>query len=309
MTDYSNTFGGAAKDGAASIILGADHDTQYDAIATASASKANTVKVEATGDTAAGDNSAMGYTATEGLVLTGQGSTNDVTIKNDVDGTVATIPTGTTIVKLEGGLLLTERADHEATPATGFGEIWMDSDDSPPTLKYTDEAATDFVLSRGPILETSVATTSGTAVDFTSIPSWVTKITVMIDGVSTDGIGELVVQIGDSGGIETTGYISRNAATLDGGTTMSVDATTASFFLNVVSFQEEKYYGVATLHRFNSASLIWHLKSMLTDDDAAANRVYWGAGRKTLSAVLDRVRFTSTGADTFDAGAVNIRYD
>jgi hypothetical protein len=52
--------------------------------------------VEATGDTSAGDNAAMGYTATEGLVLTGQGSTNDVTIKNDADATVMSIATGTT---------------------------------------------------------------------------------------------------------------------------------------------------------------------------------------------------------------------
>jgi len=53
---------------------------------------------EATGDTAANDNATMGYTATEGLILTGQGSTNDVTIKNDADAIVARIPTGTTTI-------------------------------------------------------------------------------------------------------------------------------------------------------------------------------------------------------------------
>ena len=51
--------------------------------------------VEATGDTSAGDNAAMGYTAAEGLILTGQGSTSDITIKNDADATVFTVPTGT----------------------------------------------------------------------------------------------------------------------------------------------------------------------------------------------------------------------
>ena len=54
--------------------------------------------VEATTDTAAGDNAAIGYTAAEGLILTGQGSTSDVTIKNDADATVLSIPTGTTKV-------------------------------------------------------------------------------------------------------------------------------------------------------------------------------------------------------------------
>jgi len=60
--------------------------------------------VEATGDTAAGDNAALGYTAAEGLVLTGQGSTNDVTIKNDADAVVLQVPTGTTNVNVIGSL-------------------------------------------------------------------------------------------------------------------------------------------------------------------------------------------------------------
>jgi hypothetical protein len=63
--------------------------------------------VEATGDTSAGDNAAMGYTATEGLILTGQGSTNDVTIKNDADAAVISIPTGTTGVTFAGALTAT----------------------------------------------------------------------------------------------------------------------------------------------------------------------------------------------------------
>ncbi len=60
--------------------------------------------VEATGDTAAGDNAAMGYTAAEGLILTGQGSTGDVTIKNDADAVVLQVPTGTTNVNVIGAL-------------------------------------------------------------------------------------------------------------------------------------------------------------------------------------------------------------
>jgi hypothetical protein len=60
--------------------------------------------VNAAGDTAAGDNAAMGYTSAEGLILTGQGSTNDVTIKNDADAAVISIPTGTTNVTIAGDL-------------------------------------------------------------------------------------------------------------------------------------------------------------------------------------------------------------
>ena len=60
--------------------------------------------LNADGDTAAGDNAAIGYTAAEGLILTGQGSTNDVTIKNDADADVIEIPTGTTNVAIAGAL-------------------------------------------------------------------------------------------------------------------------------------------------------------------------------------------------------------
>jgi hypothetical protein len=62
--------------------------------------------VEPAGDTAAGDNAALGYTAAEGLILTGQGSTNDVTIKNDADADVIEIPTGTTNVTFAGNIAI-----------------------------------------------------------------------------------------------------------------------------------------------------------------------------------------------------------
>jgi hypothetical protein len=62
--------------------------------------------LNATGDTAAADNAAIGYTSVEGLILTGQGSTNDVTIKNDADADVIEIPTGTTNVTFAGNIAI-----------------------------------------------------------------------------------------------------------------------------------------------------------------------------------------------------------
>ena len=79
-------------------------DTGASAITTTGVITGGTV--EATTDTAASDNAAMGYTAGEGLILTGQGSTNDVTIKNDADGAVISIPTGTTNVTIAGDLTI-----------------------------------------------------------------------------------------------------------------------------------------------------------------------------------------------------------
>ena len=82
---------------------------------------------EPDGDTAAGDNAAIGYTAAEGLILTGQGSTNDVTIKNDADADVIEIPTGTTNVTVVGGLgvgkVVTAKTD---TDTSNTGNVTLD---------------------------------------------------------------------------------------------------------------------------------------------------------------------------------------
>ncbi len=71
--------------------------------------------LNADGDTSAGDNAAIGFTSTEGLILTGQGSTNDVTIKNDADATVASIATGTTIFTLSDDAFVTGRSSGTVT--------------------------------------------------------------------------------------------------------------------------------------------------------------------------------------------------
>ena len=71
----------------------------------------------ATTDTAAGDNAAIGYTAAEGLILTGQGSTSDITIKNDADSTIASVATGTTVLDFQDSVTLQD--DKGITFGTG----------------------------------------------------------------------------------------------------------------------------------------------------------------------------------------------
>ena len=101
--------------------------------------------IHVTGDTAAGDNAALGYTATEGLIITGQGSTYDISLKNDADALVLGVETGTTIVRVASELKFAERADHESTPGAGFGYLWVKSD-TPSSLIFTDDAGTDTDL-------------------------------------------------------------------------------------------------------------------------------------------------------------------
>jgi hypothetical protein len=149
---------------------------------------------------------------------------------------------------------------------------------------------------------TAVASTSGTSIDFTSIPSWVKRITVMFAGVSTNGTSSLLVQLGDSGGIETTGYVSTGTGTTasSGGTVSS----TAGYIIRDLSASAVMSgQMVITLLGNNQ----WCSSHVITFDSTA---MQLGGGSKTLSDTLTQVRITTVnGTDTFDAGSINILYE
>ena len=105
--------------------------------------------LKATGDTAAGDGAALGFTAAEGLILTGQGSTNDVTIKNDADADVLEIPTGTVNVTMAGTVtavstIVGNAGLHVKNGATGAGfvQFFEDSDNGTNTVTLAGPAST-----------------------------------------------------------------------------------------------------------------------------------------------------------------------
>lgn len=161
----------------------------------------------------------------------------------------------------------------------------------------TTRAVTPATLRAGSLVQGTVQnSTSGTSIDFTGIPSWVKRITVMFNGVSTNGTSSLQVQLGDSGGIETTGYVSSSQGT--------VFSTTGLIF-TPGAVAVNNYSGAMTLTLMTGNT--WTATSLLTRDDAAT---FYGAGVKALSATLDRLRITTfLGVDTFDAGQINILYE
>jgi len=144
---------------------------------------------------------------------------------------------------------------------------------------------------------TAVASTSGTAIDFTNIPSWVKRITMMLDSVSTNGTNNLAVQIGDSGGFEATGYTTGLAYT--GGSTGSATSS-VSFPLAAVAAGDD-CSGHIVITNISGNKWVASSVVMRQNDDIG----FIGGGVKELSATLDRVRITA-GGDTFDAGSVNI---
>jgi len=148
-----------------------------------------------------------------------------------------------------------------------------------------------------------------TSVDYTSIPSWVKRITVNFNGVSLSGTAYVQVQLGDSGGIQNTGYTGSITIVGNAGTGVSSSLS--------AGFQTENHtYWVAASTRMgimtitNVSGNIWTANWALgaTGTTTAANA--WGGGVKTLTNTLDRLRITTTnGTDTFDAGSINILYE
>ena len=147
----------------------------------------------------------------------------------------------------------------------------------------------------------TVASTTITIVglDFYNIPSTAKRVTVMFNELSTNGTSTILIQIGDSGGVETTSY---NATAMNG-PNVGGNATTG-FPINNTSGAAGLYSGSAVISLVSPN--IWVFSSMMR----SSGFVYLAAGQKSISDTLDRVRITTVnGTDTFDAGTINILYE
>lgn len=176
------------------------------------------------------------------------------------------------------------------------------------TLFWTPEhgwqIANDDLVS-GWTIGTEAATTSGTTVDFTGIPSWAKRILVSFMGVSTNGTSGYLLQLGDSGGIETSGYLGATGGT-DASGVVGTNWTAGAILVTAAGAGNE-YTGQVSLALEDSTNNVWSVGVATGVEDAGV--AFFGAGQKPLSSTLDRVRITTiNGTDTFDAGAVNILY-
>lgn len=247
------------------------------------------------------------------FVAGSSGSTDDTTLQVLPDGRLAakTIQTSNiaagavTVTRLGDGAVteakLGSGAVTEAKLGAGAVATAKIADSAVTTAKINDAAVTPAKLSQPYTIETAKATTSGTSIDFTSIPSWVKRITVGFLGVSTNGISPILLQIGDSGGIESTGY-DASAFYYNSG---SLTPSTAGFVITQGSIASDTNRGFITLVKVDGDT--WAENGVIL---SRANAPTSSAGVKTLSATLDRLRITTVnGTDTFDAGSVNITYE
>jgi hypothetical protein len=155
------------------------------------------------------------------------------------------------------------------------------------------------------IIGAAVATTSGTAHTVTGIPSWAKRVKILLMGVSTTGTSLPMVQIGSSGGLKITGYLS-GASNLTTGVSSS-NATTG-FIIDGNGIAGNIRSGAVVLDLADPSDNTWVVSGTLGLSDTAGTKTF--GGHATLSAVLDRVSLTTVGgSETFDAGKINVSYE
>jgi hypothetical protein len=145
--------------------------------------------------------------------------------------------------------------------------------------------------------------TDNTRAEFTGIPSWAKRVTVMFSGVSTNGASQMQVQIG-SGSFTTSGY-SSYATSVGNAIATSGNVLTSGFHTFVQSASSVRHGHMIITNITGNTWVASHVIG-----DAGASFSLSGGGNVALSGTLDRVRITTVnGTDTFDAGSINILYE
>lgn len=183
--------------------------------------------------------------------------------------------------------------------STSGGSVTINEPTTASNFTQTLAAATGTLA---PLVSGTAVAASGTAVDFTVIPAYAKRITVMFQGVSTSGASIVLIQLGTSGSITATGYLGA-AADVAGGTVANY---TTGFGTSQAAAATTVRHGSISIQNITSNS--WVASGVIAASNGA--QVYPIAGSVSLSAALDRVRITTVnGTDTFDAGTINIMWE
>ena len=214
-----------------------------------------------------------------------------------VDGTLnisgeVFIPSGATLGDLDAQLALKAPLVNPAfTNPTATTQAAQDNSTKVATTAYVDGKM---------VLGTAVNSTSGTSIDFTGIPSWAKRITVILNGISLSGSSIEMIQIG-SGSVQTTGY--KGAVWNASGSPITY---TTGFRCVSSNLAADIKHITMTLIKIQGNTWVASLSGGYENSGAIAV----GGGSVTLSGVLDRIRITTAnGTDTFDSGQINIIYE
>ena len=151
----------------------------------------------------------------------------------------------------------------------------------------------------------SAKNATSTSVEYTGIPSWVKRITFMLNGVSTNSTSPMQIQLGDSGGYETTGYNGSNHIFV--GAIASITLSSGFLLTINTSYQiaASQYSGSCVFTLVDASTNTWSMFGSIAAHTGGYG--YLTSGSKALSATLDRIRITTAnGTDTFDLGSVSV---
>ena len=164
------------------------------------------------------------------------------------------------------------------------------------------QTLTNKTIQGGALTLATAVTASGTSVDFTSIPSWVKRITVMFAGVSTDATSQVQVRIGTSSGVVATGYSGyAYYVNTDATSAFSSGFTADGTSIGAAGVRNAAYTLV------NISGNTWVFSGTTSNTDSGTSIAN---GNLALGATLDRVRVTTAGGTAnFDAGSINIMYE
>jgi hypothetical protein len=222
-------------------------------------------------------------------------NTTTPSLEGYVNGAWANIPSGSVVSSVATGTGLT------GGPITSTGTIAIDS--TVVTLTGT-QTLTNKTIQGGAITSGSAVSVSGAVVDFTSIPSWVKRVTIAMQSISTNGTSNIVLRIGNTT-FTTSGYVSLLNYVGVSANTSGGDTNSSGFGLTTSTSASGSFSAIATIVLQTSGVYVFSYTGINTGTVG-----YFGAGYLNLGSTLDRIRLTTiSGSDTFDAGTINILYE
>lgn len=230
-----------------------------------------------------------------------------VTLLNTGAGTVTITPNGSNSINTGASTIVLETDEYVTIQNDNSNLIW--------NVINTNSL---FVIAyRGGVITTHAsspfATTSGTSKNVPSIPDWVKKITVSLYRVSTGGTGDVVyMQVGDAGGLHTTGYDGSRSVIASGGGVTDTDYSASGLILNYDTTHTATcaYSGNITITREDSSNFNYVLSSVISSSRGGglADTIFSATSVK-LDTALTQLSLISAGGGSFDTGSFGVDYE